>query len=90
MKIPKRKRERIAQLSAELIRDYDWIYEYKNSERVKLSMLDRIDNNLYKNEALLIKITNQFTPDELIEQIEDENFQGLNTAGDYGNSEIKR
>lgn len=93
MKIHKRTQAKIGRLSSEIINDFEWLQVYEKSEySEKLTYTEKLirEKNMLKNEDELTKITNRFTPDELSEQIENEDFQALNTAGDFGNTEIER
>jgi len=91
MNIPKRTRERIARLSALIINDHEWLCKQERTfSRAKQSMIDKTQQRLERNEQRLLKITDLYTPNELIEQIENEDFQALNTGGDYGNNELSR
>lgn len=90
MKIPQRKRERIAQLSADVLWAWERLQKQERSFTAKESETERMREKLRKYEERLTELTNEFTPDELIEQITDENFQALNCAGDFGNKELER
>lgn len=93
MKIHKKTREKIGRISTQIIEDFEWIKKYEKSDYDEnLSITEKLDRQkrMWKNEEILTEITQRFTPDELSEQIEDENFQALNTAGDFGNTELER
>jgi hypothetical protein len=90
MKIHKKTRDKIARLSIEIIEDFDWIQKNERDYDISFSIRELRKKKLEKNEIELEKITNRFTPDELTEQIDNEDFQALNTGGDYGNNEIER
>jgi hypothetical protein len=90
MKIHKRKLERIARLSAQIIQDWEWIQRKELLGLEKPKAIEKVRTILHKNEEKLTTLTDEFTPDELIEQVTDENFQALNCAGDYGNKDLQR
>lgn len=91
MNIPKRTRDRIGRLSALIISDHEWLRKQERTfSRSKQSVIDKTQQRLERNEQRLLNITNQYTPNELTEQIENEDFQALNTGGDYGNTALTR
>lgn len=90
MKIHKRTRDKIARLSKVIIEDFDWIQENGDNWEIDYDLRTFVRKKLEKNEDELLKITDRFTPEELMEQIDDENFQALNCAGDFGNTELER
>ena len=90
MKIHKRTRDKIARLSKAIIEDFDWIEKNGDDWGISYDLRMSMKKKLEKNEDELLKITDRFTPEELTEQIDDEDFQALNTGGDYGDSELER
>ncbi len=90
MKIHKRTRDKIARLSKSIIEDFAWIEKNGDNWEIDYDLRKFMRKKLEKNEDELLKITDRFTPEELTEQIDDEDFQALNTGGDFGNSELER
>lgn len=90
MKIPKRKRDRIAKLSADVLWAWERVEKRERSLHPNEKETEKMRVQLHKYENQLNTLTDEFTTDELSEQIEDENFQALNCAGDYGNQELER
>lgn len=90
MKIHKRTRDKIARLSKAIIEDFEWIKENEDNPEISYDLRKFMKKKLEKNEDELLKITDRFTPEELTEQIDDEDFQALNTGGDFGNTELER
>lgn len=90
MKIHKRTRDKIARLSKAIIEDFAWVDKNGDNWDIDYDLRKFMKKKLEKNEDELLKITDRFTPEELMEQIDDEDFQALNTGGDYGNTELER
>lgn len=98
VKIPHQTINKIKRLSKYLQENYKSIgghydytqYYYKTENPVSSKKFKALKDEYDKKDAELTEVCDKYSPSQLYDQIDDENFRGLNDSGDFGNAELEK